>query len=148
MRLLQTLRTNGIFEFTKGNRVYFTVKEFKDDMAKFDNLSFGNFRMIFVIFFSSGLLLLLNFMLHHVVLKAYSCWARRRRRRRRKRRRTVFKFRKESDLGAIPEIPEIPEMKFKNVLEMRRLRLASLTTYNDDANTNHNDHYNLYDNHL
>lgn len=87
LNVVRTLRKNAFSIFTKENRIYFTINQFKDDMTKFDNLSLGNFRMLFLIFCSFDLILLVVFMGHHAVIKAYSYWLRRRKRLLRRRRR-------------------------------------------------------------
>ena len=69
--LLRGLQRSTLTSFTKQNRLYFTVNEFEKDMTKFDNLSFGNFRMIFKFFILFYSILLAVFMASPVVRKAY-----------------------------------------------------------------------------
>lgn len=82
---VDALRNDALFEFNKKNRLYFTIQEYEEDMTKFDNLSFGNFKMLFVFTICAHLLLLLIFIVHHAVLKIYRRWQRGRRRKRRRR---------------------------------------------------------------
>ena len=92
--ILERFRLNALLIFNRENRVYLTVAEFVDDKTKFDNLSFGNFRMVFICFFSFCLVLLLVFVVHLLYRKdfQFTCGLKVRRERRYKRkveRRTV-----------------------------------------------------------
>ena len=62
--LLQNFRLNAFLIFNINNRIYSTITEFIDDNTKFDNLSFGNFKMVFEFFFSLCLVLLFVFVVH------------------------------------------------------------------------------------
>lgn len=65
VHLLRKIRREAFSEFAKENRVYLTIKEFKDDFIKFDNLSVKSFKNIFLIYFSFTLILLVIFLIHN-----------------------------------------------------------------------------------
>ena len=83
--LLQRLRMNYLVSFNKENRIFFTINEFIEDMAGFDNLSIGNFRVIFAFFFSICLAILSVF-IGHLIGTKWMIHQKRRKRMRRLRR--------------------------------------------------------------
>lgn len=82
--LIQRFRMNYYLIFNRQNRIYSTLNEYIDDMTSFDNLSFGNFSMVFAILFSFGLVLLIVFTGNLILARAFPKKQTKRRTRRRR----------------------------------------------------------------
>lgn len=92
VNLMNSLKQNALTYFRRENRVYFTVKEYIDDVVTFDNLVIDNFYNIFKLYFSFCSTVLLGFVIHVIIDFIYclKMGNRRRKRRIKRKRRQIF----------------------------------------------------------